>query len=351
MALGFISGDGTNEEEARAHHLPNKLSSLEDEVLLFSTVTSERPTKGGFFGSLRLSPTGGIREVGGLFKLPRYFSAVVFVVLLVLNTNNLLHNDLRNLYEDTALQTNLMVHEQYILRVFNATPEYLIALFELAYLAWHTCLVIVSLFVAKYPELFHPGESAEILMYHRWEALARIFRLELPTLQAFSAMRTLQYVTPGVLTPEVQALMARLQRSPHRPFKKILRLSWFVGIHLIYFFFGAEAFLVKFRITMMVMLATPESPRILIPMFLFLNQMLGIVQLNLYTNQRLFRFIFGGVDNFVDKSEQRRMRVWNASFQKAAWEAFKNTPSRFLAISLTFSDVDFQRMVLDECDD
>mmetsp|Transcript_6038 Transcript_6038/g.6480 ORF Transcript_6038/g.6480 Transcript_6038/m.6480 type:complete len:103 (-) Transcript_6038:48-356(-) len=102
---------------------------------------------------------------------------------------------------------------------------------------------------------------------------------------------------------------------------------------------------------MMVMLATPESPRILIPMFLFLNQMLGIVQLNLYTNQRLFRFIFGGVDNFVDKSEQRRMRVWNASFQKAAWEAFKNTPSRFLAISLTFSDVDFQRMVLDECDD
>eukprot|EP00409_Alexandrium_fundyense_P004161 CAMPEP_0185902422 /NCGR_PEP_ID=MMETSP0196C-20130402/1670_1 /TAXON_ID=2932 /ORGANISM="Alexandrium fundyense, Strain CCMP1719" /LENGTH=91 /DNA_ID=CAMNT_0028621269 /DNA_START=1 /DNA_END=276 /DNA_ORIENTATION=+ len=68
-------------------------------------------------------------------------------------------------------------------------------------------------------------------------------------------------------------------------------------------------------------------------MFLFLNQMLGIVQLNLYTNQRLFRFIFGGVDNFVDKSEQRRMRVWNASFQKAAWEAFKNIGMSILGLS------------------
>lgn len=334
---------------SRADYLPNKLKSFDDEVHLFCAVTSGRPTKGDFFGSLRLSPTGGITEVDGLFKWTRYFSAAVFVILLMLNTHNLLRNDLRALgAEESFLGLELMIHERYLFRVFGITPEFLIAVFELVCLAWHTTVITLCLVFAKTPEMLHPGKPADSLMYYRWDAIARVFRGELPTLQAFSAMRTLQYVTPGVLTPQVQALVARLQRSRSRPFKKFWRFSLFIGLRLLYLFFGAEAFLVKFRIAAHELSEASESLRSFVPIFMFLNQMLGIVQLNLYTNDRLFRFIFGGVDNYVDRSERRRMRVWNASFQKAAWDIFKSAPGRYLALSLTFSDVDFQRMVLDE---
>eukprot|EP00415_Alexandrium_ostenfeldii_P000392 UN0392 len=241
-----------------------------------------------------------------------------------------------------------MIHEDYLFRVFHVTPEYLIAVFELVGLAWHTIVITSCLVSAKFPHLFHRTNQTDTLTYQRWAAMARVFREELPTLQAFSAMRTLQYVTPGVLTPEVQALVARLRRSKARGFRKFLRFARFIGLRLLFLFFGAQAFLVKFRLAAHDLSEASESLRSLFPIFLFLNQMLGIVQLNLYTNDRLFRFIFGGTDNYVDKSERRRMRVWNAAFQKAAWDKFHDTPGRFLALSLTFSDVDFQRMVLDD---
>mmetsp|Transcript_142021 Transcript_142021/g.441605 ORF Transcript_142021/g.441605 Transcript_142021/m.441605 type:complete len:367 (+) Transcript_142021:25-1125(+) len=356
-------GEATSD---RATFLPGQLNSISEEVQLFTSVTSRLPTKGAFFGSLRLSQTGGISEVGGLFKPTRYFGAVVFLVLLVANTHNLIRNDVRGLLAEDALhvelqwhhegghfkevfaEAQLLPHEVYLFRVFGATPEFLVAMFELVCLVYHVVRVLGNLVYAKYTRAFHPQASPEHLAYYRWNAIARIFRAELPFLQAFSAMRTLQYVTPGVLTPQVQRMILRLQREGARSFKKLLRVAWFFGLHLLYAFFGAEAFLVKFRIVASEMTRASDNPRTLFQIFLFLNQMLGIVQLNMYTHDRLFFFIFGGVDSYVDKSERKRMRVWNAAFEKSVWDSFENTPGRFLAVSLTFSDLDFQRMVLDE---
>jgi len=366
MTMNFVLPNFMREDDvssvasfSRAEHLPLKLMNFNEEVALFSHVTSGRPTQGKFFGNLKLSDTGGITEVKRLFKWTRYFTATVFVVLLVLNTHNLLRNDLRALgAEESLFGLELMLHEQYLFRAFHVTPEFLIAVFELACLVWHVGVITVCLAYARFPKnsvlrfahlwSFSPAVSGEELLYSRWNAIARVFREELPPLQAFSAMRTLQYITPGVLTPEVQAQLARLQRGKARPLRKVVKLAWFIGLRLLYLFFGAEAFLVKFRLAAQELRLASESLRSLIPIFMFLNQMLGIVQLNLYTNDRLFRFIFGGVDNFVDKSERRRMRVWNTSFEKAAWDTFQDTPWRFLALSLTFNDVDFQKMVLDD---
>jgi len=339
-------GEATSD---RAAFLPGQLNSISEEVQLFTSVTSRLPTKGAFFGSLRLSQTGGISEVGGLFKPMRYFGAVVFLVLLVANTHNVIRNDIRGLLaEEVFAEAQLLPHEVYLFKVFGATPEFLVAMFELVCLVYHVVRVLGNLVYAKYTRVFHPQASPEHLVYYRWNAIAKIFRAELPFLQAFSAMRTLQYVTPGVLTPQVQRMILRLQREGARSFKKLLRVAWFFGLHLLYAFFGAEAFLVKFRIVASEMTRASDDPRTLFQIFLFLNQMLGIVQLNMYTHDRLFFFIFGGVDSYVDKSERKRMRVWNAAFEKSVWDSFENTPGRFLAVSLTFSDLDFQRMVLDE---
>jgi len=354
MALEVFTGFQGNFEDGatRSSHLPDKLHTLEDEVDIFDAVTSGRPTRGDLFGSLRLSPTGGITEVGALFKWPRYLSAMVFVVLLVANTYTLLRKDVPVMFEEGDLSGpmvgQLLVHERYLFQKFGVTPEFLIAMFELAGLAWHTGVIIFCAVHAKHAPRIHAGEPLQTQDFFRWSALARLFRNELPALQAFSAMRTLQHVTPGVLTPQVQALIVRLRRSKARPLKKCLRLLAFTGLRLLYAFFGAEAFLVKFRVAASDLQLACEDLRSLIPIFVFLNQLLGIVQLNIYTNQRLFLFIFGGVDSYIDPSEQRRMRVWNAALQKAAWLTYKDRPGRFLAVTLTFSDADFQKMVLDE---
>merc|ERR1712094_163096 len=76
--------------------------------------------------------------------------------------------------------------------------------------------------------------------------------------------------------------------------------------------------------------------------------MIGVVQLNRFANERLFRFIFGGVDNFIDKGEERRMCVWKAALVRRIWDEYKSKPAQLLAVIITFNDMDFQRLVLDD---
>mmetsp|Transcript_98382 Transcript_98382/g.228146 ORF Transcript_98382/g.228146 Transcript_98382/m.228146 type:complete len:363 (+) Transcript_98382:61-1149(+) len=332
----------------RRETLPSELHNFEDELALFNGVTDGRGTMHGhFFGTLGLSPGGGMAEVGTLFRRTRYFGLVLFVILFVANTRQVVLTDLRALMSQCRINDSaLLIHEIYLRRFFNVTPEYLIALFELAWLAYHSVVIVLFFVVTVSPQALCPRMNPESVEYRRFEAVAILCK-EFPQLQAFSAMRMLQYVTPAVMIPDFQSLVLRIQRRwPKKPRRSIMRLAIFVFLRLLYLFVGAEAFLVRFRITAEQLSDAQSSAWSLIPIFLFLNQALGIVQLNLFTNRRLFQFVFGGVDSFIDKPEERRMRVWNAAFQKAAWDSCKGAPHRFLALSLTFNDVDFQRLVL-----
>merc|ERR1712232_802144 len=79
---------------------------------------------------------------------------------------------------------------------------------------------------------------------------------------------------------------------------------------------------------------------------LFLNQMLGVVQLDRYTIARLEEFIFGGEDNDISPGEEAVMKAWTARLFETIWA--DHVPLRAFALSISFNDADFQRLMLNE---
>jgi len=79
---------------------------------------------------------------------------------------------------------------------------------------------------------------------------------------------------------------------------------------------------------------------------MLLMQVLGIVQLGAFVKGRLFKFIFGGEDAVLQPHEKAIKAVWNAMLVRAIWR--EHSCFRFTAIMMSFSDEDFQRLVLNE---
>merc|ERR1712190_648110 len=77
-------------------------------------------------------------------------------------------------------------------------------------------------------------------------------------------------------------------------------------------------------------------------------QILGIVQLGIYVRSRLFLFIFGGEDGVLQPYEKALKSVWNAMLMRKIWQ--ENSIPRFCAILLSFDDMDFQRLALNDRD-
>eukprot|EP00415_Alexandrium_ostenfeldii_P004821 UN4821 len=65
--------------------------------------------------------------------------------------------------------------------------------------------------------------------------------------------------------------------------------------------------------------------------------------------QRLFTFIFGGEDSILQPHEKTLKAVWEAMLARAI--CTQHSFCRALAIMLSFSDVDFQKLVLNERSD
>merc|ERR1719203_1805876 len=79
-------------------------------------------------------------------------------------------------------------------------------------------------------------------------------------------------------------------------------------------------------------------------MVLFMVQLLGIVQIHIYIQQRLFLFIFGGEEAVLSKRHHAIMLTWQAMLAREMWK--KTTIIRFMSFMLSFNDFDFQKVVL-----
>lgn len=350
-------GDGQTLEQSQAspvvRRFQNKSTNAADAYRTFNDVTSDAPAEKRFFGSLHLSPTGGLDEVGLLYNPMRYLGALVFASVLGANVYRLVSDDCRTMWsrESSTAREAWLVHEVWLDRMVPGayvTPERIVAFFELASLLNYAVRLIVVGMTIAWPKSMYPSMPPEGQAFHRWDAVAELLSHCLPTLQSFSAMRVLQHLSPALLIPAIQKDLLKLQRQRAPPVARLFCIGQFVVWRVIYLIFGFEAFIVKFRAAAESLHLATTNPKHVILLLLFLNQMMGIVQLNIFTNQRIFQFIFGGVDNYVDDGERWRMRVWHAAFQKKCWDSSRHSFPRFLAVSLTLGDVDFQRLVLDD---
>merc|ERR1712182_195584 len=144
------------------------------------------------------------------------------------------------------------------------------------------------------------------------------------------------------------AFLVRQQLSDSHTTAEYLRAVWpmvkYVCGVMVCFVIGLDAFLVKYRMAVHFIDTSDLDLGGLVHTFIFLFQILGIINLTWFSRERLCIFIFGGEDGNVEPEEKLRWDLWNAILAKAIYKRFG--PGRGTVVMLGFDDYDFQSLVL-----
>jgi hypothetical protein len=199
-----------------------------------------------------------------------------------------------------------------------------------------------------------PMINNEAFQYLQWKAVGELFMDLVPSLQVYSAMKLLRYAVPALVVRDTANLAAREQVliDERRWAQAVWKVVVFIVKHGFLSVVGFEAFLLKFRKAYQT-LSEGNDINAMLAVIAFLNQMLGVVNISTFAISRLHYFIFGGVDHVISEDEERRKDVWQASFHRLAWQACGGSihnwrAVHYFALAFTFSDYDFQRLVLDD---
>lgn len=156
----------------------------------------------------------------------------------------------------------------------------------------------------------------------------------------------LYYVIPTVLLADLSdwyfLLADPKSRNVKWPFAR------FVVMRIVFMFIGIDAFLVKFRVAAHGYAVPGEASTLkqLMGSAAFMNQVLGIINLRWASQRRLSNFLFAGPSGYMSEAKLAKRRTWDAMLARQIWNAFRDTPRRFQAIMISFSDWDFQFLTL-----
>merc|ERR1712151_52373 len=181
----------------------------------------------------------------------------------------------------------------------------------------------------------------------RWNGVAAVFLEILPELSCFSAMRLMQNIVPGKLSPDLTGHIHRVRRysAAGAYLLAFWKTAWFLLSRLFILIVGMDAFLFKFRACAKHAIGTSSFSDFWV-CFVFLNQMLGVVHLKRFTLDRIAIFVFGGEDGIVDSKERSIILAWWAKLMQQIW--WRHGPFHGLCIYITFSDMDMQSLLLSE---
>eukprot|EP00747_Dinoflagellata_sp_TGD_P028209 gnl/TRDRNA2_/TRDRNA2_133105_c0_seq1.p1 gnl/TRDRNA2_/TRDRNA2_133105_c0~~gnl/TRDRNA2_/TRDRNA2_133105_c0_seq1.p1 ORF type:complete len:466 (-),score=80.47 gnl/TRDRNA2_/TRDRNA2_133105_c0_seq1:221-1495(-) len=173
----------------------------------------------------------------------------------------------------------------------------------------------------------------------------RIFLDLIPKLTVYSGMRLLHYLQPWVLGKDISLY---LQRED-----KCRAIAVFLLTRITCLIIGFDLFLSKYREASKNVLAENLTTQNALIAFMFMRQMLGVVQVPVLVRERLFMFMFAGRNCVMESAEEAQMNVWNAMIAKEVWYKSHNGPGIFLcpiwhyiAVMLSFSDEDFQFLII-----
>lgn len=301
-----------------------------------------------FFDDVQFARDGGFNEVSTLFQVDRFAWALLQIGCVVLNLAVIIPSSISTLsatldellVEPDGMSRHLLLNN--LIGVFisgdrRAKPAALLAILELGMLLFHLCHLAWNLF-----SLFRTSDVV------RWYPLATILWDTVPALGSFSAMKSLHFVTPKIFIPEFTRRLRLFYDD--RNASQMLKLCQFLGARLVHAFVGMEAFMIKFIIAAEAHRSAASFFGALFVASAFLNQLLGVVDVSKFAQKRLFTFIFGGEDSFVDDYEKKVAKTWQAMLVMRMWERSKDYKPRlawFLAVSLAYSDMDFQKLTLD----
>jgi len=302
-----------------------------------------------FFADLRIAKDGGLSEIDEvLFDNQRFIWAIFSLVCLVLNlyfiikpnVEYLVDTDIENWTGTAQISTRAMIMstlwETFFTTDSRPSPQVILSFLELGMLLFYSMQTAIA--IARV--CFGREET-------RWHGVASLLWSWIPELSTFSAMKTLHFVTPKILLPAlINVLRNTVSRGGSKFGAPLLRFALVRGASAI---IGFEAFVIKFGMAAEKQNESTGSFGAIMGALAFLNQIVGIVDVNKFAHRRLMVFVFGGEDGYMSDQEEIVCTTYAAMLARETWVASrkKRWPVLwFLTATLSYGDQDFQRMVL-----
>eukprot|EP00931_Biecheleriopsis_adriatica_P102771 TRINITY_DN77702_c0_g1_i1.p1 TRINITY_DN77702_c0_g1~~TRINITY_DN77702_c0_g1_i1.p1 ORF type:complete len:419 (+),score=71.31 TRINITY_DN77702_c0_g1_i1:85-1257(+) len=317
-----------------------------------------------FFHGVKIARDGGFSEVRELWDGSRWFSAFMVLLLLASNLYTVITNDMMYLIQgghpsersqNDDIRNDFMLTGYFAdwlarlyLKVVGHDENFIsprlrlisgVELFLLACLLAQAIVKLVRTHSAKTERL-------------RWLATQEFLWKVIPELTSFSAMRLLHYATPSIIIADAYTYATKYGSQANavkfRNRKRLLIGRWarLIVWRFLCLVIGVDAFLFKVRISYKFIHQANISAFGLLTVVMFIVQVLGIVQLSIFVRGRIFLFIFGGEDGIMQQEERCIQVTWETMIVREIYRQF--TFWQAMAVLLSFSDYDFQKLVLNE---
>jgi len=297
-------------------------------------------------------------EVEELYDMSDWPWSVIFVAFLFYNVVSLIHSDVVMIHN--PLTYNLHPGSFYfvtlIASIFHtdlSRPVEFLAILELLGLGFFfACLakniLDIMLCCSK-------GKSD----LRRWAAVAEMFWVTLPILSTYSAMRLLDRIVPTKFARNFGTLIGDLQEdlttgeSKSATCKALGKFLYEFLLVLLCFVVGFDSFLLKLR-RVSVYVNKPASDLgtefwDLLNIVQFAIQILGVVNVQSFVNDRLFQFVFAGEDGVLQSDEKVMVKIWNCLLARQMWRVLSpKSIVHFIIVGLTYDDYQFQKLVLND---
>jgi low affinity Fe/Cu permease len=291
-----------------------------------------------FFHTLEIAKDGGLDEIGvkeELWYKTRPISAAVLLLFVVYNVYYLLLVDLTILLtsDEKKKEQEFLVTAE-ILKILHTgfavkrASSFLAAL-ELAFLSGWIIMAFVQVYLIKSRDGLKKWQAVKFLC---WDCI--------PQLSNFSAMKLLAFISPSKLSVDLFDILFYRESGVARS------LIVFIITRPLMVVLGIDTFLIKFRLAAQFVLNTKFSVGYFLGAFIFLNQILGALNLARELKFRLYRFVFGGEDGIITDEESNIQTVWETMVIERIFE--KYTKWQACALLLTWNDDDFQLLTLNQ---
>jgi hypothetical protein len=294
-----------------------------------------------FFSHLEVADGGGLDEVAELKGMSRYVSAVMAIIFVAMNGYYIIFLNIPLVACSTEQNSTWECPELFMvtgrLGVPQPWPARIVGGFEMLWFLILMFQFVYQVYVACTAE--HPCETWTAVQTMAWDIT--------PSLASTSAMKLLSNVAPKVLVPKLMETVNQIDWDA----EGILTLLQFLVLRVIAGYVGFESFLYKLQLVGNSFIAAMDDGGVFNAATLaisFLNQMLAIVQVSMFTKERVFAFIFAGEDGVLGKEEAATREAFESMLAREIWTSLGGINA--IAAYLTYSDTDFQKLVLDEVD-
>lgn len=301
---------------------------------------------------VQIANDGGVSDIRFLDYYYQYYKSGSILVHSAMNMYVMSFTDIHAIFHKNQQMEKSFLLSRYICSTISTDYEFslpydkLVPIMEMIVLFILLGKIILNLILVACP-----NKSSEHWEMLKWARLSSLMHKQIPGIARFSALRMLYYVTPTVLMSQYYQELyicnenyANATSNVGR-FRAVSPLFRSVIITVIYLIFGFDAFLVKYRMASGYIMETRVTVTTLMGAFVFLLQILGVVNLRSFVKDRLFLFIFAGEDGNLNIHEKSRWEVWLCILTKRIFAEFGLFKG--LVVMLGFDDYDFQRLVLD----